>query len=323
MVEAHRVHGVEAREVVLVGMVVAVPRDHVERRVVVARGPEVPAEAQHDVGGRFAILVCRHGDREIARAGEAVGADRPQLGKPEGRAVVLAHVAARGFTCELDAQAHAARNHRDLARRHGEPSQLGREHQGALLRHDEQLAVRIAQHALHRAVGGVGVDAGAALRARISRGGDGRQPVEEIRGLPGHRRRRPAQAIRRGLGLGARSAAQPAVADAAEGGMRCRGPQAIEPRAQVLRARRRERGAGKLLGIEAERDLARRVAPDGQRALERLGLVVGAKPERYLMPLPIARSFMKIGLDRRGHYRHSSALPLIGSRPGPARPRVR
>src|SRR4051812_6273128 len=51
MVEAHAVDHVEAREVVLAGRVVAMPRDHVERRVIQPRAPRLPAEACENLGG--------------------------------------------------------------------------------------------------------------------------------------------------------------------------------------------------------------------------------------------------------------------------------
>src|SRR4030095_14518195 len=47
---------------------------------------------------------------------------------------------------------------------------------------------------------------------------------------------------------------------------------AVKPGTLVGRLRRGERRAGELLGIEAELDLLRRIAPDRQRAWQRLAL---------------------------------------------------
>src|SRR5262249_54759575 len=57
-----------------------------------------------------------------------------------------------------------------------------------------------------------------------------------------------------------------------------RGPDAVKPGALVGGLRRRERRAGQLLGVEAELDLLRRIAPDRQRACKRLGLERVAEP---------------------------------------------
>jgi len=53
--------------------------------------------------------------------------------------------------------------------------------------------------------------------------------------------------------------------------MHGRGPDAIEPAAPVEMPRRSERGAGKLLGIQAVRHALRRVAALRQRAGDRFG----------------------------------------------------
>ena len=78
-------------------------------------------------------LVLEPGDRrfEIARVGEAVGADRPELGQAERQAVILGDIAAR-FAVDLDAELHAARNQPDPAGRDVHPPELGHDAQRAL-----------------------------------------------------------------------------------------------------------------------------------------------------------------------------------------------
>ena len=278
MVEAHRVHRVEAREVVLVGIVVAVPRDDVERRMVELRAPQVPRELGDDFRGRIAILVGGDGREEIARIGEAVGADRAQLGEAEGRAIVLADVAACR-ALDLGAELDAARHHRDLAGSGDEAAEFGRERERALLGDDEELAIGVVAEAalFHGAVGRVDVDRRAALRERIAARDEGREAGDEVGGLLGKLERPPAQAVERRLHFVARRGAHPPLAHAPEGLVHRRGTQPIEPRPQVMRARRRERRARQLLGIQVEGDLLRGVLPDRQRALARLGLVMGAE----------------------------------------------
>jgi len=67
------------------------------------------------------------GGDEVARVGQAVGADRAQLGQAERGAVVLADVAAhRGAGHgRVDLEQHAARQQHDLARCRVQHAQLG------------------------------------------------------------------------------------------------------------------------------------------------------------------------------------------------------
>ena len=98
---------------------------------------------------RLDVLV--RGDRreEVARIGEAIRADRPAVGQREAAAVVLADVGARRTVDQLDAEDHAARNDADFARLDLDHAELGAEAQRALLRDDEQLAVRVAEVLAH------------------------------------------------------------------------------------------------------------------------------------------------------------------------------
>ena len=77
--------------------------------------------------------------------------------------------------------AHAPRNQGHLARPRIEHPALGVQPQAALLRHDQQLAVRAVEHPLrHGAIGQVQVDADAGLQAGIAIGRQGHQAVHEI-----------------------------------------------------------------------------------------------------------------------------------------------
>ena len=94
VVEADRADRHEAREVVLVRHVVAVPGDHVERRMRELGRPQPAHELRDDLA--LALVLERgHRREEVARLREALRADRPELGQAERRAVVLAKVAAR------------------------------------------------------------------------------------------------------------------------------------------------------------------------------------------------------------------------------------
>src|ERR1043165_4672835 len=95
MIEAHRADGHEAREVVFVRHVVAVPGDDVERRMREPRFPQ-PALELRDQRAGAGLLERRDRSLEVARLREALRAERSELGQAERRAVVLAYVAARG-----------------------------------------------------------------------------------------------------------------------------------------------------------------------------------------------------------------------------------
>ena len=90
MIVADGAERVEAAQVVFVRRVVAVPGDHVQRRMIDAAPSTVPAEFRHQLEVPVAILV--RGDRreEIARIRQPVRADRPEIREPQRRAEVLA-----------------------------------------------------------------------------------------------------------------------------------------------------------------------------------------------------------------------------------------
>src|SRR5213078_3947148 len=81
----------------------------------------------------------------------------------------------------------------------------------------------------------------------------------------------PAELIRRRGYLVERRAAQRARRDRAKRLVHGRRPDPVRPGAAALRARRRERRAVDLLGVEAVAGLLRIALADRQRAGERLG----------------------------------------------------
>jgi hypothetical protein len=103
------------------------PMTDAERRVRQLRAPEVAAELRHHLGRRVAILVRGGRCQEVARVGEAVGADGTEIRKPQRRAVVLAHVAARRFARDPDRELDTTRDNGDLTRAHGQAAELGLE----------------------------------------------------------------------------------------------------------------------------------------------------------------------------------------------------
>lgn len=94
-------NGVEAAQVVLVGVVVALPGDNVEGRVGLASLEERVVHLDGDVEGVAALGSCRakvfaelsHGRLEVSRVGQAVGTNGAQLWENEVALVQLQRVA--------------------------------------------------------------------------------------------------------------------------------------------------------------------------------------------------------------------------------------
>ena len=166
MVEADRADRVEAREVVLVRRVVAVPRDDVERRVVDRGRPQVALELGHQLELAFAVLEPRVRRQEVARIGEAVAADRR---RDRAAAAARRSSRTRSRARRYPSSSTRKRTPRGItaiscgatSRR---PSSVS-ETQRPLLRHDQKLAVGVVEEAVgHRAVGGVKVNGQAGHR---------------------------------------------------------------------------------------------------------------------------------------------------------------
>ena len=96
MIEQDRADRRKCPEIIFVGRVIAVPGDHVERRMADLGFMEraAPFDEQRVQGVSFSSYA---GDRrlEVARIGEAVGADRPAIRHGELGAIVFADIAAR------------------------------------------------------------------------------------------------------------------------------------------------------------------------------------------------------------------------------------
>lgn len=169
--------GVEAAQVVLVGVVVALPGDDVKGRVCLARLEERIVHLDGD-GEGVAALECRrakvlaevrHGGLEVARVGESVGANGAQLGQHEVALVQLQRIAS-GRARDADVVLDAAGDDGDLHGPHQQPAELGADVEVALLRHNQEVAVgrvkgRVGVHAL---AGGVDEHAQALLQRGIA-----------------------------------------------------------------------------------------------------------------------------------------------------------
>ena len=268
MVEADGADRREGAQIVFVRRVIAVPGHHVDRRMRQRRLEQRAAPFHVELGRRVLVLIGRDRREEVARIGEAIGADRPALRQREGAAVILAEIAARRAGRNLDAEFHAARDHGDLAGLDVDAAEFGDEAQIALLRHEHHLAVGIVEMLVdHRFGDEIDMRGHAGLGIGVARRGHGLHALQEGLVLLRDRRRIPAQLLDRHFVLVARRGApQPGIDLGKAPRMLHRRTDAIEPGALVAAARRGEGRAGQLFGIEPVGAALRRVAPHRQRA---------------------------------------------------------
>src|SRR5262249_37413050 len=147
-------------------------------------------------------------------------------------------------------------NQCDLAWLGVQRAQLSGDVQRALLRYEQQLAIRVVEEALlHRAIAGVHMDADPGLHRRVAVAGHGDEAIDEIGGRLRNRQWIPAQLLWRRRSFVEWRTAQPWRFDRTKPSMDCGGTQAIQPRAAIRMARRSERRTGELLGIEPIGDL--------------------------------------------------------------------
>ena len=125
--------------------------------------------------------------QKVARLGEPVGSDGPQVGQNEAarcehlEGVAPAPTRLRRGSVGADGEAQIAREDHDLPGRHAKPAQFRGHEQHAQLRHDEQLSIRVAERPIgHRRIARVDVDGDALLQARVACAADGLQPVCEV-----------------------------------------------------------------------------------------------------------------------------------------------
>src|SRR3954471_7153788 len=114
MIEAHGVDHHEPGQVVLVGYVVPMPRNYVERRVREFARPQPAHEFGHHLAPT-AILEGRDRHLKVPLLREPLRADGPELRQWETVAVVFAQVAARRLCGNLDPELNSARHDCNLA----------------------------------------------------------------------------------------------------------------------------------------------------------------------------------------------------------------
>ena len=278
MIDADGVDDREAREIVLVGDVVAPPGHDVERRVIDTARVQPSAVLCREFEVALTVLEGRDRRHEVARVREPVRTHEPALRQRERLAVVLADVAARGAVEQHDAEHHTARHDGDLARSRLQHAAFRVEPEPALLRHDEQFAVRIEEEAVgHRLVGEVKVYPDAHVQPCVAVGAERHETVDPVRGRLRNREGVPAKLRRRNFGVLNRPGAQEILGFGLEAAVPHRGTDSVEPVAPVAGARRRKRRAAELLGIEPIGRTLRRPPADRQRSGQRLALALVAE----------------------------------------------
>lgn len=265
MVVGDGAEGVEAREVVLVGVVCTVPGDDVEGGVRLFGGEEVACEFAQDGprGGCILLEVCDR-DLEVAGVGQAIRSDGTEIREREVALVQLEDVAADGAGGELNAVLDAAGDDADFVWADEEVAEFGADVEDAVLGDDEEVAVGGGEGLVggHAGAGGVDEDAEALLGGWVAGAGDeveGVDPVDgvvEVEGVPSELVGDVVDLFVGfvfGIGVvgGGFTGLEVAVA--------ARGEDAVEPCLLVLVARGGECSPGELFGVEPKGRVLRRV----------------------------------------------------------------
>ena len=277
VVEGDGAQRVEAREVVLVRVVCAVPGDDVEGGVILRGGEEVARELAQDGPPGVCILVeGGDGDLEVARVGQPVGADGAQLRQREVPLVELEDVAADGAVGQLDAVLDAAGDDCDFVWADEEVAELCADVEDAVLGDDEEVAVGGGEGLVGRHAGARGVDedAEALLHGGVACAGDeveGVDPVDgvvEVEGVPSEL---VGDVVDFFVGLVFRVGVVGGGFAGLEVAVAARGEDAVEPCLLVGVARGGECGARELFGVEPVGGVLGGVCADGQSAWDGFG----------------------------------------------------
>ncbi len=186
MVETDGIDRIEAPKVVAVGRVIAVPGHDIERGMVDTSGPQPTAEFLDQFAIALNILKGGHRRFKVARIGQAVGADRAEVGQAKRMTMVFQHIAGRMSVRQGDAELHATRYDGNLQRFNLQHTHFGEDHKPSRLRHDQQLAIGIEEGAIHRAIGGVKPDGDASLRQWVAIADIGGQAIDKVGGRVWH-----------------------------------------------------------------------------------------------------------------------------------------
>ena len=153
------------------------------------------------------------------------------------------------------------------------------------LGNDKEFTVAVVEVSIrHGTVRAIDVHAGSDLRARVATAGQCEKAIDEIGGFVRHRERIPSHRIGRRRGAVDRRIQQSRVVDGLESDRRDGRPDPVEPRAEITRLGRGERGAAVLLRVQSARGLLRRISPDGQCTRFGLGGMLVPEP-RHVRPL--------------------------------------
>jgi hypothetical protein len=115
MIKGNTVDGVESIEIVFVRCVVSVPRDDVERRVILFANKETADELGHDCKvDVLSVFISSHGIQKVTWVRETVGANRSEIGDLEVIVVHFQHIAARVTVGQIDLERDTARHDADF-----------------------------------------------------------------------------------------------------------------------------------------------------------------------------------------------------------------
>lgn len=179
VVEADRVDCAVVAQIVLVGAEVAVPGDHVVRRVGHAEVEHLVLELVHHLvrrNGVVGVLEPRDWALEVTRIGQSVGADGAEVGQLEVSledlddvtAAALLRRALRGLA-HVHGELDTTGDDENLAGGDLESTHLRLNLQGTLLGHNQEVSIRVEEGlVVHVSIKGVVVDRASRLHGRIA-----------------------------------------------------------------------------------------------------------------------------------------------------------
>ena len=127
MIIADRAYGVEVTQIVFVRCEIAMPRNHIQRRMTDFCRPQIAAEFGNQFKVAFFVFIPCHRCLEITRIGQTVRTDHAQIRQFQHRAEVFADITTCFAVRQTHLKAHTARYHRDFLRFDQQATEFGQQ----------------------------------------------------------------------------------------------------------------------------------------------------------------------------------------------------
>mmetsp|Transcript_14742 Transcript_14742/g.23408 ORF Transcript_14742/g.23408 Transcript_14742/m.23408 type:complete len:323 (+) Transcript_14742:356-1324(+) len=200
VVDGDAVHSDEVAHVVFVRHVVSMPRDDVKWASLQLCLEHTSKEFLKKRVLSFLVLKASCRVQEVARVGKAVRANRAKIREDEVPIEDLTNIASpRAFLRKIDFKLVPSLYHSNLSRLDSEETALRRDQHIAMLRHNEEVTIRIHECLVgHRGVGRVNMNRKARLRFGAPSATNSAHPIDEVNLflLLRHWERVPAKTLR-------------------------------------------------------------------------------------------------------------------------------